>query len=203
MKLLILLLLFPLANLFIQNNSTFNLNSEKSYTQSSKAKEALEFCKKNDYDTGFCILVDMRIHSGKNRIFIWDFEKDSSIISGLCSHGCGVNPWGEDETKTDPIFSNTSDSHLSSLGKYKIGKRGYSQWGINVNYKLHGLDATNKNAYKRYIVLHSWEMVPSESTYPNGTPEGWGCPAVSNDMMRILDKKLQSTSKPVLLWVFN
>jgi len=204
MKLALLLLLYPILNLIIQFTPTSDFPiADKSFTLAPKAKEAFDYCKKHNYDTDFCVLVDMRIHSGKNRMFIWDFKSDSILNSGLCSHGCGDNPWGADETKKTPIFSNTPDSHLSSLGKYKIGKRGYSQWGINVNYKLHGLDATNKNAYKRYIVLHSWEMVPNQVIYPEGTPEGWGCPAVSNDMMKTLDKRLKTTSKPVLLWVFN
>ncbi len=51
------------------------------------------------------------------------------------------------------------------------------------------------NAYRRLIVLHSWESDSNIPIYPNGTPEGWGCPAVSNDMMKILDKKLKATLK--------
>ena len=203
MKLFFLLILFPLSYLFIQNARPLASHKQQSFSQLEKAKEALEFCKSNHYNTEFCVLVDMRIHSGKNRMFVWDFKTDTIVKSGLCSHGCGDSPWGSDETKTAPVFSNTPDSHLSSLGKFKIGDRGYSQWGINVNYKLHGLEKTNKNAYKRYIVLHSWEMVSDNPTYPEGTPEGWGCPAVSNEMMKQLDKKLKTSTKPVLLWVFN
>lgn len=188
-------------NIFQNSNNTFIADANKRLL--SKEKEALEFCKTNNYDTTFCILIDMKIHSGKNRLFVWNFQNDSVLEKGLCSHGCGEYMWGEDETKTSPIFSNTPDSHCSSNGKYKIGKRGYSQWGINVNYKLHGLESTNKNAYKRYIVLHSWEMIPSNQPYPEGTPEGWGCPAVSNEIMKKLDSRLKKSTKPVLLWIFN
>ena len=204
MRLLYLILLFPLVILVIKNKSLGEKPSiSKSLSQTEKAKEALEYCKNKGFNTNFCILVDMGIHSGKDRMFIWDFNNSSINQSGLCSHGCGDSPHSGDETKTAPIFSNKPDSHLSSLGKYKIGKRGYSNWGINVNYKLHGLETTNKNAYERLIVLHSWESVSNTPVYPEGTPEGWGCPAVSNDMMKILDKKLKAPSKPVLLWVFN
>ena len=204
MKFIFITLLLLLSFVFIQNTSFDNKEINGTpISQLEKAKEASEYCKANGLNTDFCILVDMRIHSGKDRMFIWNFKNDSIYKSGLCSHGCGNKPWGGDETRTTPVFSNTSDSHLSSLGKYKIGKRGYSQWGINVNYKLHGLETSNSKAYKRYIVLHSWDMVSNASIYPNGTPEGWGCPAVSNDMMKIIDKKLKATSKPVLLWVFN
>jgi len=168
-----------------------------------KAATALSFCKNKNYNTGLCILIDMSLHSGKKRAFIYDFKKDTIIASGLCAHGCGDYPWGGDNTKESPKFSNTPDSHCSSLGKYKIGKRGYSQWGINVNYLLHGLEKTNSNAVKRQIVLHSWSDVSEEEVHPDGTPEGWGCPAVANGFMKILDGKLKDTNKPVLLWVFN
>jgi len=204
MKLLFLTLLFPLVILIIENTSLGEKpSSSKSLSQTEKAKEALEYCKNKGFNTDFCILVDMGIHSGKDRMFIWDFNSSSIAHSSLCSHGCGDSPHSGDETKTAPIFSNISDSHLSSLGKYKIGKRGYSNWGIHINYKLHGLQTSNVNAYQRLIVLHSWEIVSNIPIYPNGTPEGWGCPAVSNDMTKILDKKLKATSKPVLLWIFN
>ena len=167
------------------------------------AKEALAFCQEKGYSTNFCVLIDMSIHSGKYRLFVWDFAQNKATEKGLCSHGCCDSPWGTDETKTNPVFKNVNGSHCSSLGKYKIGKRGYSNWGINVNYKLHGLESTNKKAYERLIVLHSWNEVPTEETYPNGTPEGWGCPAVSNQLMQTLDKKLKAEGKPVLLWVYQ
>lgn len=169
----------------------------------AKAKQALIYCKENKLETNYCFLLDMSIHSGRERFFIWDFLKDTLIEKGMVSHGCGDNPWGYDFSKSNPIFSNTPESHLSSLGKYKIGARGYSQWGINVNYKLHGLESTNSKAYERYIVLHSWEMIPNNPIYPSGTPEGWGCPAVSNDFMKRLDERLKNKSKDVLLWIYK
>ena len=157
----------------------------------------------NYYNTNFCILIDLSIHSGKKRAFLWDFKNDTISAAALCAHGCGTNPWSGTTTKDKPIFSNISDSHCSSLGKYKIGKRGYSSWGIKVNYILHGLESTNNNALKREIVLHSWEDVSETEIYPNGTPEGWGCPAVANGFMKIIDPKIKESEKPVLLWIYN
>lgn len=166
-------------------------------------KEALNFCIQNKLNTDFYILIDMSNHSGKERLFVYDFKTDSILLSGLCSHGCGNKLWSGDMTKTFPGFSNTPNSHLSSLGKYRIGKRGYSNWGIHVNYRLHGLEETNSNAFSRDIVLHSWEKVADHEIFPNGTPEGWGCPAVSNKIMEKLDKLLRHSKKPVLLWIKN
>lgn len=164
---------------------------------------ALVYSKRKGLNQEYCILVDMSKHSGKKRLFLWSFSEKRVVLSGLCSHGCGEAQWASDETKTSPVFSNTPESHCSSLGKYKIGKRGYSNWGINVNYKLHGLEKSNSNAYKRIIVLHSWVDIPDKEPYPAGTPEGWGCPSVSNSVMRKLDAILKKQKKPMLLWIYK
>jgi hypothetical protein len=161
------------------------------------------FCQQNGLDRKLCILADMQVHSGKNRMVVWDFTKDTVIASGLVSHGCSDNPWGKDKSKEEPVFSNTFDSHCSSLGKYKLGERGYSSWGIHVKYLMHGLEPTNSNALKREIVLHGWDAIADHEVYPDGTPEGWGCPAVSNAFMKKLDELLQTRKKPVLLWVYE
>ena len=168
-----------------------------------KAIKAKEFCEVNELNTNICILIDMSLHSGKNRLFVYDFKKDSVISSALCAHGCCNNEWAADNTKTTPEFNNIPDSHCSSLGKYKIGNRGYSNWGINVNYRLHGLEYANNNAYSRDIVLHSWGMITNHETFPEGTPEGWGCPALSNQQMRKLDSILQTETKPLLMWIYK
>ncbi|MGZ4033582.1 MAG: murein L,D-transpeptidase catalytic domain-containing protein [Bacteroidia bacterium] len=168
-----------------------------------KAIEAKAFCKTNNYNTNFCILIDLSIHSGKKRAFLWDLKNDSITAAALCAHGCGANPWSGTASKERATFSNVPDSHCSSLGKYKIGKRGYSDWGVKVNYLLLGLEATNNNALKREIVLHSWEDVSETEIYPEGTPEGWGCPAVANGFMKIIDPMIKQSEKPVLLWIFN
>lgn len=169
----------------------------------AKVQEAQQFCINNQLDTNYCVFVDMSIHSGKKRMFVYSFENDSIIGSALTSHGCGLNPWSSDQSKDNPSFSNEAESHLSSLGKYKIGKRGWSNWGININYKLHGLEDTNSNAFKRLIVLHGWNSIPDVEVFPTGVPEGYGCPAVSNNTMRVLDSLLQGKKKDVLLWIYK
>lgn len=167
-----------------------------------KAKEALEYCKANNMNTDYCILIDMKIHSGRNRMFVWSFKTNSVERAALCSHGVGRDK--NKSTPQDPKFSNEDGSWLSSLGKYKLGIRSYSNWGINVHYKMHGLEKTNSNAFKRIIVLHSYEPVKDEEIYPEHLPLGWsqGCPVTSNEMMTFIDNKLQKTEQPTLLWIY-
>jgi hypothetical protein len=169
----------------------------------AKATEAKEFCRKNRLDTTFCILIDMNRHSGLNRFYVWGFKENKVVKQSLVSHGCCNSIWSLDFTKANPTFSNQDGSHCSSLGKFRIGKRGWSNWGIHVNYLLHGLEASNRNALQRQIVLHSWEKVTDAEIHPLGTAEGWGCPAVSNNFMKEIDVMLKDEQDKVLMWIFK
>jgi len=51
--------------------------------------------------------------------------------------------------------------------------------------------------------LHSWDAVSHVPVYPEGTPEGAGCPAVSNTTMYVLDNLLSSKRKRVLMWIIK
>ncbi len=168
-----------------------------------KAEEAMVFCKSRNMNTDFCILIDMSLHSGVNRFAVWDFRKNKISKTYLVGHGCGTNSWSSDESKENPEFSNDDGSHLSALGKYKLSGRGHSDWGINVKYLMYGLEPTNSNALKRFIVFHSWNLMSDKEVFPKGSPEGWGCPTISNSAMRELDPVIQNSKKPVLMWIYN
>jgi len=201
-----ILILLVAASLLLVAFQTVVYDPEKGNSHAflkEKAKEAKAYCVANKLNAGFYFVVDLSKHSGLKRFYVWEFQKDTVADSFLVSHGCASNAWGEDASKTNPAISNLDGSHASSTGKYIIGKRGYSNWGIHVNYLLHGKDKTNNNALQRQIVLHSWDDVPDQEIYPNGTPEGWGCPAVSNSAMQILDARLKKSDKKVLLWVIK
>ncbi|CAM3620504.1 murein L,D-transpeptidase catalytic domain-containing protein [Flavobacterium chungbukense] len=165
-------------------------------------KEAQQYCKTKNLNLNKFILIDLGLHSGYKRFFVYDFKKKAVCKSYMVSHGCGDNQWGRTSSKEKPQISNEFDSHCSSLGKYVILDRGVSQWGIKVNYVLQGKDKTNSNARSRAIVLHSWDAIPNNEVYPEGTPEGWGCPAVSNEAMKEIDELLK-TNKKMLMWVIK
>jgi hypothetical protein len=204
-KMVIILSIFVLilsAFALVSGNSGQEIVEVGNTRIDEKAKEALSFCKNNDCNTDFCILIDMKIHSGKYRMFVYDFKKQEVERMALVAHGAGKDD--KKSTGAEPLFSNEEGSWLTSLGKYKIGARAYSQWGINVHYKLHGLETSNNNAFKRIVVLHSFTPVSSFEIYPFHLPMGWsaGCPVTDNDTMTWLDAKLKNTEKPVLLWIF-
>ena len=195
----LILIGISVASLFSQNTTQSN---ESIIRLNEKAEEALAFCKAKGYNTDFCILIDMKIHSGKYRMFVYDFNSKEVVRKALCAHGCGKDD--KQSTGEQPLFSNTQGSLLTSLGKYKTGTRSYSQYGINVHYKLYGLEPTNSNAFARIIVLHSHSPVPSNEIYPMHLPMGWsfGCPVTDNETMTYLDTQLKESKKPVLLWIY-
>lgn len=167
-----------------------------------KSAEAKTFAKANSMNTNYCFLVDMMPHNGKKRFAVWDLKSDTAVREMVVTHGVAGAKGLDYSTASQPVFSNISSSHASSLGKYKIGARSYSSWGINIHYKMHGLEPTNSNAFKRVVVLHSWNAVSQKEVYPNESPYSWGCPAVSNEDMRYLDSLLKVESN-VLMWIYH
>jgi hypothetical protein len=163
------------------------------------ADSALLYCKAKGMNTDLCILVDMKVHSGRKRLYVWDFNEGRPVLSTLCCHGCGL-----ESTPSTPVFSNAPGSYCTSLGKYRIGARAWSNWGINVHYKLHGLESTNSNAFKRIVVLHAHNPMPEHEIYPLHLNMGWslGCPVIPNNALRTLDPLLQKAAKPVLFWIY-
>lgn len=192
---------FVLFLSFVCCNNVSKTVANKNYD--SKNAEALQFCRENGYNEDYYFLIDLSLHPGRNRFFVYDFKQKKIAEKNLVTHGsCDV--FDENVDKWEKAkFSNRTDSHCSMKGKYKIGKRDYSSWGIKVKYWLHGLEQSNANAEKRVVVLHSWEAVDHEEIYPKLSPLSWGCPAVSNDFMKTLDAKLKLTKKPVLLWIVD
>jgi hypothetical protein len=186
---------------FICCNNTKIERPIKDYT--SKNDEALKYCKENGFNQEYYFLLDMSIHPGKNRFFVYDFNNKKVIDKNLVTHGSCDKFQENPEQWEKAKFDNRTDSHCSMKGKYKIGKRDYSSWGIHVKYWLHGMEKSNANAVSRVVVLHSWDAVSNEEVYPQVSPLSWGCPAVSNDFMTKLDAKLKLTKKPVLLWIIE
>ncbi|MFM6923898.1 MAG: murein L,D-transpeptidase catalytic domain-containing protein [Ferruginibacter sp.] len=170
-------------------------NTETMLRLSKKALSAKDYVAANHFNTRRCFLIDMRIPSGENRFFIYNLEKDSVETAGLVTHGSG----GNDNSGT-PVFSNTPNSNCTSLGKYRIGKPYQGRFGLA--YKLYGLENTNSNAFKRFVVLHAHGCVPNEEVAPLSICESWGCPTVSPAFLTRLRSYLDEPAKPVMLWIY-
>ena len=137
----------------------------------------------------------MSLPSGSNRFFVFDLVNDSILIKGMVTHGSG-------KLSNGPVqYSNDVGSLCTSLGKYRVGKPYRGKFGLA--YKLIGLDTTNSNALKRYVVLHSHACVPETEVWPANICMSWGCPTVSPQFLDKLASYLDKEGKPILLWIFN
>lgn len=195
---IILSLILAISSALIPNVRT-PMRVEHKVNLEDRAAQALLFCRANKLNSNYCILIDMNIHAGKNRLFVYNFKKKEVVIEGMCAHGSGGG-----STAAKPVYSNKVGSFCTSLGKYKLGKRSYSRWGINVHYKMHGLESTNSNAFERVVVLHSYDPVPEMETYPLplfGVSSG--CPVVANGTMKKIDALLKTGESNMLLWIYN
>lgn len=155
-----------------------------------------KFASANKYNTQTGFLIDMSLSSGENRFFVLDLDKDSVLDAGLVTHGrCNEN-WLKGRK-----YSNGIGSGCTSLGRYKIGASYTGKFGLA--YKLHGLDSSNSNAFKRYVVLHSHDCVPENETHPFPLCQSDGCPTVSPAFLKKLQKIIDASSKPIVLWIFE
>lgn len=161
----------------------------------AKAAEAKEFAEKRGFNNSVCFLINMSMPSGSNRFYVYDLGKDSILKSGLVAHGRCNEEWLEGRK-----FGNTVGCGCSSLGKYKVG---YSYNGrFGEAFKLIGLDNTNDKAFERFVVLHSYECVPTRETAEE-ICQSDGCPMVAPDYLRQLKPIIKTSAKPLLLWIYN
>jgi hypothetical protein len=160
-----------------------------------RAEKLKKYAKQNGYCTDYAFLINMGIKSGKKRFIVMDLSTMMIISRGMVSHGRGKEKYTLDKT-----YSNEPGSNCTALGMYKIGKSYTGVFGAS--YKLFGLQQSNSNAYKRFIVLHAMNTIPeNEIEYPIFQSEG--CPSVSPPFLKEISSIITKNSKPVLMWIFD
>jgi len=162
----------------------------------SFATEAKKFCKEHKFNAKIFFLVDMSLHSGKKRFFVFDMKADSVVCKALVAHGACGNDFLENAK-----FSNEKGCGCSAVGKCKIGGKYNGRFGTA--YKLYGLDSSNSNVFARAIVLHSYYTVPDKETYPDPIGNSLGCPMVSANFLKQLESRIDKSATPILLWIVN
>lgn len=131
-------------------------------------------------DPGTLTVIDFSRPSTKRRLWVYDLRSRTLLFEELVSHGRGS---GRTMATT---FSNTPDSHQSSLGLYRmaetyIGKHGYS-------LRLDGLErGINDRARERAIVMHGARYVDARAAKAQGfLGRSLGCPALRPEITRPL-----------------
>lgn len=110
----------------------------------------------------YTIYVNFSKHIDSVRFTVMRNSDRKIILTTKCAHG---NKSGTNYATT---FSNSFDSHQTSLGKYVIMEKYNGMWGRS--FKLDGLDKINSNARSRSIIIHSAKKLR--------TKWSWGCFAI-------------------------
>ncbi|MFR9165461.1 MAG: murein L,D-transpeptidase catalytic domain family protein [Dysgonomonas sp.] len=121
-------------------------------------------------------VIDFTKPSTEKRLFVLDLKHKKLLYSSLVAHGKNS---GENYATS---FSNTNESHQSSLGFYVtentyIGKNGYS-------LILDGLEkGINDNAKARAIVMHGADYCSRSFIASSGRlGRSFGCPALPREL---------------------
>lgn len=165
----------------------------------SEAKRYLADNKKLNQE--YCILVDYSIPSGQRRVFVWSFVDNRIIYKAHTMHGPGGG-----STREHAVLSNKEGSLCSPPGHFLITH----DEGVKIkpSFRMKGLDAENKNAYARAIMLHGAALVDyslrkKEPYLP--IDAGWcqGCITTSVDEMNDLKRFIKKYPPNIMIWSFE
>ena len=131
----------------------------------------------DELDSFVYAVTDFSLHSSDPRMWVYDMAREEELFQLHVAHGEGSSdPSDEGYAST---FSNTPDSHQSSLGMMRAGESYTGSFGYSM--RIDGLESYNDKVRERFIVLHGWEGSRPEYVSQWGmVAPTWGCPAVDD-----------------------
>ena len=133
-------------------------------------------------------VADFSQSSRNKRLFVIDVDQREVLMQTYVAHGQGSGK----EYATS--FSNTPESHKSSLGFYITKNTYFGQHGLSLN--LGGLErGINDNAESRRIVVHGANYIGDHHLRSNPfTGRSHGCPAVASKLSKTLINTIKDGS---------
>jgi len=130
----------------------------------------------------YLTIIDMGMSSNEERLFIINMSENRIEHQSIVAHGRAS---GNEFAK---IFSNTVNSHQSSIGFYQTAETYFGKHGLSL--RLDGLEYSNDNARKRAIVIHSADYVSESFIKKFGRlGRSYGCPSLpKKDYKEIIQK---------------
>lgn len=150
-----------------------------------RALEALDIHARKITNRDRMYLVDFRKFSGDERLYEVDLH-GGRIVLMRTSHGRGSDPG---HTGFATSFSNTPESHMSSVGSFLTAGAGFgAQQGPNV--LLDGLEFSNDRARERAIIVHGADYADPEFLAREGKlGRSYGCFSVAHsDLPRLRER---------------
>jgi L,D-transpeptidase catalytic domain len=139
-------------------------------------------------NTSTMAVVDFSKSSDTKRLTIVDLNKGSLIGEYYVAHGSGSG------LRYATSFSNTPDSHKSSLGVFTVGQEYYGEHGLSRH--MVGLEpGINDNAARRDIELHRASYVSQSFIKTYGRAGGtWGCFGINPENADTIIKQLPTNT---------
>ena len=133
-------------------------------------------------------VVDFDLPSTEKRLWVLDLAQNQILFHTLVAHGHNS---GENLATN---FSNTNESHMSSLGFYVT--EGEYQGKHGRSLRLQGLDeGFNTNAAARSVVMHGADYVSEDFIRQNGRlGRSLGCPALPMELKDQIIEKVEGGS---------
>lgn len=121
-------------------------------------------------------IIDYSLPSSEQRMWVFDLHQHKLLFEELVSHGQGSGD------ALAEAFSNTPNSHQTSLGLFRTKNSYYGRNGYSL--RLDGLEPqVNDLAYERAIVIHGADYVSEDFIDQTGRlGRSHGCPAVRADV---------------------
>jgi hypothetical protein len=120
----------------------------------------------------YLTIIDFSKPSTEERLYIFDACKQELVFSTVVAHG--QKSGNLYATK----FSNTIESHQSSIGFY-VTTSTYKSSKYDLALRLDGKEYTNSHAKSRGIVIHGAEYASYDYIYKYGRlGRSYGCPAL-------------------------
>lgn len=133
---------------------------------------------RGDTDRFTYAITDFSVPSDQIRQWVLDLASNQVLWRLYIPHGEGSSR--ASDSRYADTFSNTPESHQSSLGMVRAAETYSGTYGYSM--RLDGLEpGTNDNVRSRFIVVHPWSG--SRASYVASWGEAaptWGCPAVDD-----------------------
>ena len=151
----------------------------------SDAMAAYERHRGRGFRSDTIVVVDYAKRSSEPRLYLLNL-RSGAVRALLVAHGQGSD---RNHDGMADFFSDEDGSHASSIGAFRAAER--YQGGHGLSLRLDGLDATNRSARARAIVIHSQWYVSQEMARRGRIGRSWGCfvvePAVIDEVVRTLE----------------
>lgn len=130
-------------------------------------------------------VIDYTLPSSQKRLWVINMDNGSVVYNTLVAQGANSG------LVYAKHFSNSPDSHETSLGVYLTGQTYYGKDGYSM--RLHGLDTGfNNNVYKRAVVMHgAWYVSENYAEQYGRIGRTFGCFGLS----QTIEPKIVKTIK--------